>query len=56
MNSKKTQVSNLFITADVTDESQVKSMIDEVVSKLGDLTIACNNVGTGQCYSEVCRT
>lgn len=39
---------SISITADVTVESQVISMIDEVVSKLGDLTIACNNVGTGQ--------
>ncbi len=39
---------SIAITADVTDESQVKETIKEVVSELGDLTIACNNVGTGQ--------
>jgi NAD(P)-dependent dehydrogenase (short-subunit alcohol dehydrogenase family) len=39
---------SIAITSDVTDESQVISTIDEIVSKLGDLTIACNNVGTGQ--------
>jgi len=39
---------SIAITADVTDESQVKETIKEVISELGDLTIACNNVGTGQ--------
>jgi NAD(P)-dependent dehydrogenase (short-subunit alcohol dehydrogenase family) len=38
----------IAIKTDVTNEAEVIAMVDEVVKKLGDLTIACNNAGIAQ--------
>ena len=45
--SRNPNVKAIALKVDVTVESQVKSMVEQVVEKLGDLTIACNNAGIG---------
>lgn len=42
------QVKAIAIKTDVTNETQVTAMVDEVVKRLGGLTIACNNAGIAQ--------
>jgi NAD(P)-dependent dehydrogenase (short-subunit alcohol dehydrogenase family) len=46
--SRNPNVKAIALKVDVTVESQVKSMVEQVVEKLGDLTIACNNAGIGE--------
>jgi len=46
--ARNPKVNAIALKIDVTIESQVKSMVELVVEKLGDLTIACNNAGTSQ--------
>ena len=41
-------VKSIAIKADVTNPEDANAMVEEVVAKLGDLTIACNNAGIGQ--------
>ena len=38
----------IALKADVTNQSEVVAMVDEVVKTFGKLTIACNNAGIGQ--------
>lgn len=46
--SRNPKVKVIALKVDVTVESQVQSMVGQVIEKLGDLTIACNNAGMGQ--------
>lgn len=39
---------SIALKVDVTDEAEVNKMVEDVVSQLGDLTIACNNAGIAQ--------
>jgi NAD(P)-dependent dehydrogenase (short-subunit alcohol dehydrogenase family) len=46
--SRNPNVKAIALKVDVTVETQVKSMVEQVVEKLGGLTIACNNAGIGE--------
>ena len=43
----------IALAVDVTNEDQVAGMVADVVTQLGDLTIACNNAGIGQWIDSV---
>ena len=43
----------IVVTGDVTDEAQVKAMVDSVVAQLGRIDVAYNNAGISHAYAGV---